>query len=298
MGKSCLAVLTGAAIAGIAAAAGAEGSATLERIAATSTIRVGQRVSSVPFSYYSDNGRIVGYSQDIVLRIVEAIRKELNLPSLTVARAPITSQNWIPLLINDSVDIECSSTSHTRDREQKVAFSNTIFIIGTRILTHRDAGIADFGDLGGKRVVVTSGTTAERSLHRYNEEHAAGMVIIAAKEHDRAFQEVEAGRAAAFVMDDALLYGERMKAARPGDWIVTGTPLALEAYGCTLRKDDVPFKAVVDRAIADLMTSGEARALYDKWFTQPIPPHGMNLDWPISEALTALFAAPNDRPIE
>jgi glutamate/aspartate transport system substrate-binding protein len=46
------------------------------------------------------------------------------------------------------------------------------------------------------------------------------------------------------------------------------------------------------------MTSGEARALYDKWFTQPIPPNGMNLDWPISAAQAALYAAPLDRPIE
>lgn len=283
--------------AGIVGAAAAEEAVTLERIAATSTIRVGQRESSVPFSY-SDGRRVVGYAQDIMLRIVAAIRDELRLPALTIAPAPITSQNWIPLLINGTVDIECSSTSHTADREEKVAFSNTIFVIGIRILSRRDAGIADFPDLAGKRVVVTAGTTAERALHRFNEERSAGLDIVAAKDHDEAFRQLAAGRVAAFVNDDALLYGERAKADDPGDWVVTGTPLALEAYACTMRKGDDRFKAVVDRAIADLMTSGEARILYEKWFTQSIPPSGMNLAWPMPDALEALFGAPNDRPIQ
>ncbi|MEI1246657.1 transporter substrate-binding domain-containing protein [Rhizobium aouanii] len=293
-----MAALAAALVAGMACTAYADETATLKRIAATSTIRIGQRVSSVPFSYHADRRRVVGYSQDIMLNIVAAVQNELKLQSLTIALAPITSQNWIPLLINGTIDIECSSTSHTVDREQKVAFSNTIFVIGTRILSHKDAGIKDFGDLAGRRVVITAGTTAERSLHRFNEEHSAGMVITAAKEHDVAFQQLEAGTVAAFVMDDALLYGERAKAREPDDWIVTGTPLALEAYACTMRRDDAPFKALVDRAIATLMASGEARTLYDKWFTQPIPPKGMNLNWPISNRLVELFNAPNDRPIE
>ena len=298
MGKLHLTVLTSALLVGVTYAACAGTSETLERIAATSTIRIGQRVSSVPFSYYADKGRAVGYSQDIVLKIVTAVQHELKLPSLTIELAPITGQNWIPLLVNGTVDIECSSTSHITDREQKVAFSNTIFIIGTRILSRKDAGIADFKDLAGRRVVVTAGTTAERSLHRFNEEHSAGIIIVAAKEHDEALKQLEAGSVAAFVMDDALLYGERVEAEHPDDWVVTGTPLAREAYACTMRKDDAPFKAVVDKAITALMKSGEARMLYEKWFTQPIPPNRMNLNWPISDALIDLYNAPNDRPLE
>lgn len=298
MGKSWGIVFTVVLAAGIAGAGQAEEATTLERIGATSTIRVGQRESSVPFSYRDGSRRVVGYSQDILPRIVAAIRGELKLPALTIAPALITSQNWIPLLINGTVDIECSSTSHTAEREKKVAFSNTIFVIGTRILSRRGAGIADFPDLAGQRVVVTAGTTAERALHRFNEERSAGMAIVAAKDHDEAFRELASGRVAAFVNDDALLYGERAKAGDPGDWVVTGTPLEMEAYACTMRKDDDRFKAVVDTAIADLMTSGEARSLYEKWFNAPIPPDGMNLAWPMPEALDALFRAPNDRPVQ
>jgi glutamate/aspartate transport system substrate-binding protein len=100
------------------------------------------------------------------------------------------------------------------------------------------------------------------------------------------------------MMDDALLYGEMAKAKRPGDWAVVGTPQSREAYGCMLPKDDVPFKKVVDDAIAKVMTSGEAVKIYAKWFQSPIPPKGLNLDFPLSEDMKALYKAPNDKAFD
>jgi len=99
-------------------------------------------------------------------------------------------------------------------------------------------------------------------------------------------------------MDDALLYGEMAKAKRPADWTVVGTPQSFEAYGCMLRKDDPTFKKVVDGALAKVMTSGEAEKIYAKWFLQPIPPKGLNLNFPLSEPMKKLYKAPNDKAFE
>ncbi|WP_374500476.1 hypothetical protein [Zoogloea sp.] len=46
------------------------------------------------------------------------------------------------------------------------------------------------------------------------------------------------------------------------------------------------------------MTSGEAEAIYKKWFTQPIPPKGLNLNFPPSDAMLKLFKAPNDKAFD
>lgn len=46
------------------------------------------------------------------------------------------------------------------------------------------------------------------------------------------------------------------------------------------------------------MTSGEAEAIYKKWFTQPIPPKGLNLNFPLSDSMQKLFKAPNDKAFE
>ena len=138
---------------------------TLKRIRETGTISLGHRESSVPFSYYDDRQQVVGYSHELMLAAVEAVRRELGLEKLAVRLTPVTSQNRIPLVLNGTIDLECGSTTNNLERQQQVAFSNTIFVVGTRLLTRRDSGIRDFPDLAGKIVVTTAGTTSER-LHR------------------------------------------------------------------------------------------------------------------------------------
>jgi glutamate/aspartate transport system substrate-binding protein len=274
----------------------AQESPTLAKIKSSGTIALGHRESSIPFSYYDDKQQVVGYSQELMLKVVDAVKAELKLPALALKLTPVTSQNRIPLIQNGTVDIECGSTTNNTERARQVAFSNTIFIIGTRLMTKKESGIKDFPDLAGKNVVTTAGTTSERLIRKMNEEKKLGMNIISAKDHGESFLTLETGRAVAFMMDDALLYGELAKAKRPADWAVVGTPQSFEAYGCMMRKDDPGFKKLVDAALAKAMTSGEAEAIYKKWFTQPIPPKGLNLNFPPSDAMLKLFKAPTTRP--
>ena len=276
----------------------AQSSPTLKKIAETGSISLGHRESSIPFSYYDDKQQVVGYSQELMLKAVEAIKAELKKPSLAVKLVPVTSQNRIPLVLNGTVDLECGSTTNNKERAQQVDFSTSIFVVGTRLMTKKDAGIKDFADLKGKNVVVTAGTTSERLLRKYNEEKQTGMSIISAKDHGESFLTLETGRAVAFMMDDALLYGEKAKAKKPDDWVVVGKPMSEEVYGCMMRKGDPAFKKIVDTAITKAMTSGDAAKIYAKWFMTAIPPKGLNLNWPMSDDVIQLYKAPTDKPVE
>ena len=276
----------------------AELTGTLKKIKDNGSITLGVRESSIPFNYSLGGVRYVGYSYDIMMRAVDAIKSELKMPNLQIKEIPVTPQNRITLIQNGTVDIECSSTTNNREREKQVGFSDTIFIIGTRLMTKKGSGIKDFDDLKGKNVVTTAGTTSERLLRKMNDEKNMGMNIISAKEHGQSFLTLESGRAVAFMMDDALLYGERAKARNPSDWVVVGTPQSREAYGCMLRRDDAPFKKVVDNTIAKLMTSGEINGMYHKWFLEPVPPKGLNLNFPLSDDMKDLFKHPNDKPFD
>ena len=271
---------------------------TLKKIKDTGTITLGVRDSSIPFSYNIGGVRTVGYSYDINQKIVEAVKDQLKLKDLQVKEIPITSQNRITLLQNGTIDIECGSTTNNLERQKQASFTNTIFIIGTRIMVKKDSGVKDWADLKGKNVVTTAGTTSERLLRKMNDDKQLGMNIISTKDHGQSFLTLESGRAVAFMMDDALLYGEKAKAKKPDDWVVVGKPMSEEAYGCMMRKGDPAFKKIVDTAIAKAMTSGEAAKIYAKWFQQPIPPKGLNLNWPMSDDVEALFKAPNDKPFE
>jgi glutamate/aspartate transport system substrate-binding protein len=282
----------------VAPAAAQELGGTLQKIQESGTISLGHRESSIPFSYYDDSQRVVGYSHDLMLLAVDAVKAELGLPALRVKLTPVTSQNRIPLVQNGTIDLECGSTTNNVERQRQVAFSNTLFVIGTRLLTRKDSGIRDFPDLAGKNVVTTAGTTSERLLRKMNEEKRMGLKIISARDHGESFLTLQSGRAVAFMMDDALLAGEMAKARKPDEWHLVGTPQSREAYGCMMRKGDTRFKKVVDDAIARAMTSGQAEKLFVKWFQSPIPPRGLNLNLPLSAEMRALFAKPSDAALQ
>jgi glutamate/aspartate transport system substrate-binding protein len=271
---------------------------TLKKIKDSGTISLGHRESSIPFSYYDDKQQVVGYSHELMLKAVEAVKKELKAPNLQVKLTPVTSQNRIPLVQNGTIDIECGSTTNNLERQQQVSFSNTLFVVGTRLLTKKDSGVKDFPDLKGKNVVTTAGTTSERLIRKYNDDKQMGMNIISARDHGDSFLTLQSGRAVAFMMDDALLAGEMAKARDPNEWHIVGTPMSKEAYGCMMRKDDAPFKKVVDAAIADAMKSGEAEKLFKKWFQSPIPPKGLNLNLPLTDDMKELFKNPNDKALQ
>ncbi|WP_324830345.1 glutamate/aspartate ABC transporter substrate-binding protein [Pseudomonas saxonica] len=275
----------------------AELTGTLKKIKESGTVTLGHRDSSIPFSYIADaSGKPVGYSHDIQLAIVEGLKKQLDMPDLKVKYNLVTSQTRIPLVQNGTVDIECGSTTNNAERAQQVDFSVGIFEIGTRLLSKKDSAYKDFADLKGKNVVTTAGTTSERILKSMNADKQMGMNVISAKDHGESFQMLESGRAVAFMMDDALLAGEMAKAKKPTDWAVTGTPQSFEVYGCMVRKGDPDFKNAVDDAIVGIYKSGEINKIYEKWFTTPIPPKGLNLMFPMSDKVKELIANPNDKP--
>jgi len=271
----------------------------LGKIASANSITLGYRDASVPFSYVGDHtGQPMGYSVELAGKVVERIKQQLALPELKVKYNLVTSQTRIPLVQNGTVDLECGSTGVTAERQKQVAFSYGFIYVKGQLLTAKDSGIHSFDDLRGKNVVTTAGTTNERYLKSYNLDHKLNMFVISAKDHGEAFQMLQSGRAAAFYMDDALLYGERAKARDPHNWVVVGEEQSREIYSCMVRKDDPPFLALVNDALADLYSSGEINGIYRKWFEQPIPPKGLNLEFPMTSELKAIIARPVSDPVE
>jgi ABC-type amino acid transport substrate-binding protein len=63
---------------------------------------------------------VIGYAVDIRMRIVDTVKRELNLFSLSIETSPVTSSNRIPLLMNGTVDPVCSSTTSNAERQRQV----------------------------------------------------------------------------------------------------------------------------------------------------------------------------------
>jgi glutamate/aspartate transport system substrate-binding protein len=268
---------------------------TLTKINNANTIVIGHREASIPFSYYDNNQKVVGFSQDLCQKVIDAVKIKLGKPDLAVRMIPVNSQNRIPLLQNGTIDLECGVTTNTNARHAQVAFSDTIFLALTRLLVNKDSGIKDFGDLAGKTVVTNAGTTAEAIIRRMNVDKHLDMSILSTKDYGESFLTLETGRAKAFMLDDVLLSGARTMSQHPDQWIVTGTPQSKEPYAFMMRKDDPAFKTLVDTTLSSIMTSGEINTLYATWFQKPVPPKGINFDFAMTPELRALYAHPDDQ---
>src|SRR5919198_819019 len=291
-------VMAGVVACVLAQPAGAqELTGTLKKIKDTGAITIGYRDSSVPFSYLDDKQQPVGFAMDICMKVVEAVKKELKLDKLEVKLNPVTSSTRIPLLANGTIDLECGSTTNNVERQKQISFTNTHFLTASRFVSKKASKINSIDDLKGKTVVSTAGTTNIKQLTEANAARNLGATIVPAKDHAEAFLMVETDRAAAFVMDDILLASLVAGSKAPDDYVISKDAFSKpEPYGIMLRKDDPAFKKVVDGATAAVYTSGEGQKIYDKWFTQKIPPKGLNLNVPISAELKNEFAKPSDSP--
>jgi glutamate/aspartate transport system substrate-binding protein len=279
----------------LAGAAGAEElTGTLKKVKESGTITLGVRDSSIPFSYLDDKQSYQGYSIDLCLKTVLAIQKHLGLTSLKTVLNPVTSATRIPLMANGTIDLECGSTTNNLERQKQVAFAPTMFVTATRLLAKKSSNIKSMADLKGKTLVSSAGTANLKQVTIMNNEQNLGITIVSAKDHAESFLMVETGRAAAFAMDDILLAGLAANSKTPNDYDISKEPLSVEPYGIMMRKDDPAFKKVVDAALTQLYTSGDAVKIYNKWFLSPIPPKGVNMNFPLTPQLKYVYAHPTD----
>jgi len=267
---------------------------TLKKIKDGGSITIGHRDASIPFSYYDDQQKPVGYAMDLCHRIVDAVKRELKMPKLETKYQLVTSANRIPLMANGTIDLECGSTTNNLARQEQVWFTITHFVTANRWVAKKSANIRTLQDLKGKTIVSTAGTTNIKQITEINGQQNLGMNIISANGHPEAFQMVETGRAVAFVMDDILLYSLVAQSRSPKDYAISAEALSVEPYGIMLRKDDAAFKKVVDNAMIQTYKSGAIDAIYGKWFLKPIPPKGLNLNVPMSEPFKKVIANPTD----
>jgi glutamate/aspartate transport system substrate-binding protein len=231
---------------------------------------------------------------DLCNRIVDGVKNELKLAKLETKLNPVTSATRIPLMANGTIDLECGSTTNNLERQKQVSFTITHFVTANRFVSKKSANLKTVDDLKGKTVVSTSGTTNIKQITEIGAQKGLGLNILAAKDHAEAFLMVETGRAAAFVMDDILLFSLVAGSKAPQDYVISTDALSVEPYGIMLRREDAPFKKVVDETMIATYRGGAINAIYDKWFLKPIPPRGLNLNVPMSDSFKKVVASPTD----
>ena len=273
---------------------GSEGlSPTLANIKNTHTVRLGYRESSPPFSFLDHSNRPIGYSLELCEAIVEEIGVEVDDANLRIEYVKVTSEDRIPAVTQNKIDLECGSTTANAERAKQVAFSPLMFVAGTKLMVPKSSQVSSVTDLKGKTVVVTKGTTNEQAMHNADKKFSLGLNIVTASDHEQSYQMLVDGKADAFATDDILLYGLIARHKSQDKFRVTGDYLSYDPYGIMFRKGEPQLTAVVERAFRKLGSNHDLIPLYNKWFVARLPT-GERLNVAISPQLEEAFKALND----
>ena len=259
---------------------------TLAKVRESGSITIGHRESSIPFSYRSARGEPIGYSVDLCKLLVDAISEELGR-TIAIKWQPVTSESRIPAAVGGQVDLECGSTTNNLERQKQVSFSPTMFVSGTRLMVKKGSTIKSFRDLVGKKVVVTAGTTNEKTMRELAAKFKIDMILSVAPDHAASFAQLQAAQVDAFATDDVLLYGLLAQNKAQADYVVTGDFLSYDPYGIMYRKDDTQLARLVNDTFHNLAEDREIERRYTRWFLRKLP-SGVSLDLPMSPQLETI----------
>src|SRR6202045_382866 len=273
---------------------GSEGlSPTLANIKNTHVVRLGYRESSPPFSFLDQANRPIGYSLELCEAIVDEIGVEVDDANLKIEYVKVTSDDRIPAVVQNKIDLECGSTTANAERARQVAFSPLMFVAGTKLMVRKASGISGAADLKGKTVVVTKGTTNEQAMHAVDKKLALGLNIVTGADHEQSYQMLADGKADAFATDDILLYGLIVRHKAQDRFRVPGDYLSYDPYGIMFRKGEPQLASVVERTFHKLGSNRDLIPLYNKWFMSRLPT-GERLNVEISPQLEEAFKVLND----
>src|SRR2546422_6857163 len=140
----------------------------------------------------------------------------------------VTPETRMAALVDGSIDLECGSTTATLSRQQRVDFSNLIFVDGASLLSRVDAGLGTLGELSGKRVAVISGTTTEHVLYDAFKKGGVSVQVVTVNYSRDGLLAVDQQRVEAYAADRAVLVNLALTAAHPDRYTIIDAWLSYE----------------------------------------------------------------------
>ena len=258
--KRCAAVwLAGVLLLGTAAPVLAE--TVLEKISRTGVLVAGTRGTTIPFAFINEKNEWIGFSIDLLEAIRTRLEKKLG-KRIKLEKKEVLPTTRMQLVANRTLDVECSSATYTRGRDETVDFSINFFFTGGQLLVKKGSGIKSLADVAGKRVGAQQGTTQEKTLRAFQPK----VDVVPFQDIAAAFLALEQGKVVAWAQDGILLAGLVAKARNPRDYEVVGDFFTRDPYSCMVPENDSKWRDFVNHTFMELIDNGKYFELYDKWF--------------------------------
>jgi ABC-type amino acid transport substrate-binding protein len=217
---------------------------------------------------FVEDGEPAGYSVDICRRIAVAVREHLNLPDMKVTYVPVSLAERFDAVADGDIDIECGSTTVTLGRMERVDFTLMTFVTGATLLSRGDSRIATMDDLAGGSVAVIPDTTNETALRAYLSDNLIDARVVEVADSAEGMQLLQDGEVDAYASDQVVLIGDAMKILDENpraSFSFADELFSYEPYALMIQRDDADFRLVANRAIAQILRSGQYAQLFQRW---------------------------------
>jgi len=239
-------------------------SGAMERIRKDAVIKLGYIAGAAPFSSRDERGEPQGYSVDLCRAVAEDIRLRLSMPRLETRWVALTLQDRLEAVHSGRVDVECSTTTWTLSRQEKVDFSLITFIDGASVLTGTNADIYRLDDFKGKRVAVIKGTTTFTVLAQALKNRSIAATVVPVSDRNEGLKLLQAGKVEGLASDRVALI-ELAVGQSGGAYKLLDEDFSIEQYALALPRGDHDLRLAVNRTLAGLYRSGKINEIYERW---------------------------------
>lgn len=238
----------------------------LSNIRNSKSITIAYSPDSLPMSYADQTGSPAGYSVELCRRVVAHLKERLGLDELKTNWIKGNTPERLEAVASGKAHLECGTTTVTLDRQEKVDFSNFVFIETGGILVRNDAGIERLTHLEGRKIAVVADTTTDKRLRKALAVNAVSAQIVPIGEASEGMRLMEKGEVDAFAGDRLVLVGQAGASELRDDLGMVTEEFSFDPYAFALPRGDADFRLEVNRALAALYRSDDIGNIFIKSF--------------------------------
>ncbi|MEH2286572.1 amino acid ABC transporter substrate-binding protein [Nostoc sp.] len=239
----------------------------MKKVARTGVLTAGTSRDALPFAYVDSQGKLNGYSIDMLTLIKEQLEKDTG-KKIKLQLVGLSPSERIPKIVNHQVDIVCDASSFTWKRDKKVDFSISYGATATQLLVKKGSNLGSPESLIGKRIGVLAGTTNEQAIARVQPK----VKLVYFKTRAEGYTALQQDTIDAFSSDSILLEAWLEQQKNPDTFaIVPDRPYSREGIACMVPEDNSKFLDTVNYSLVKFMQgfiNGNQRyvAIFDRWF--------------------------------
>ena len=209
---------------------------TLNAIKERGFIKCGVSDGLPGFSFADEKGNYSGIDVDVCRAVAAAVFGD----STKVKFTPLTAKERFTALQSGEIDVLSRNTTWTssRDSAQGMHFTGVTYYDGQGFLVNKKLGVKSAKELNGATVCVQAGTTTELNLSDYFRANKMKFTPITYDKSDESAKSLEAGRCDVLTSDQSQLYAQRIKLAKPDEYVVLPEVISKEPLGPMVRHGD------------------------------------------------------------